>query len=92
METGVGSDVEGVTSPRTTNTMTDRQPADGGAMGRWNSVVSAWICWMMWGGIVKALGVQMPVLESQFAADAWLIGWIVAMTDATIDLAGTSLV
>ena len=29
--------------------------------------------WMMWGEIVKALGVQMPVLESQFAADAWLI-------------------
>ena len=86
METGLGSQAAGVTSPRTTNTMTV------GALGRWNSVVSAWICWMMWGGIVKALGVQMPVLESQFAADAWLIGWIVAMTDAAIDLAGISII
>ncbi|XP_033639834.1 monocarboxylate transporter 14-like [Asterias rubens] len=43
---------------------------------------------MTWVALSKSLAVMLPTLQDQFGASTWLVGWIVAMVDGSVDLAG----
>ncbi|XP_071803146.1 monocarboxylate transporter 14-like isoform X2 [Asterias amurensis] len=43
---------------------------------------------MTWVALAKSLAVMLPTLQEQFGASTWLVGWIVAMVDGSVELAG----
>ena len=54
-------------------------------------VLAMFSTWMTWVALSKSLAVMLPTLQDQFGASTWLVGWIVAMVDGSVDLAGKSL-
>lgn len=60
---------------------------DGGRNG-WIAVIVAFITWFFWIGTTKGLAIMLPSLQVQFNTSTWLIGWMVAIIDATATLVG----
>ena len=58
---------------------------------RYLAVLGAWVAFLCWTGMVKALAVLLPTLRVQFLAQTWLIGWMITIMDAFIDLSGNKL-
>ena len=53
------------------------------------AVLGAFADWMTWIAMTKSLAVMLPTLQEQFGASTWLVGWMIAIIDGTVDLAGT---
>ncbi|XP_033646638.1 monocarboxylate transporter 12-like [Asterias rubens] len=52
------------------------------------AVLGAFADWMTWIAMTKSLAVMLPTLQEQFGASTWLVGWMIAIIDGTVDLAG----
>ena len=61
---------------------------DGGTLG-WLAVLGTFATMMAWTGMVKGLAVMLPTLQEQFNTSTWLLGWMIAILDGTVDIAGT---
>ncbi|XP_038071499.1 monocarboxylate transporter 13-like [Patiria miniata] len=59
-----------------------------GSYQHWFSVLCLFMDWFLWAGLIKTLGVMLPTLQEQFVAQAWLIGWMIAVVDGVIKIAG----
>ena len=60
---------------------------DGGRNG-WLAVMGLFSTWMVWIGLIKGLAVMLPTLQEQFNASTWLVGWMIAIIDASIECSG----
>ena len=57
----------------------------------WFAVLCLHLNWLLWAGLTKGLGVMLPTLIVQFAAQTWLIGWMVAIVIGVSSFAGMPL-
>ncbi|XP_033638836.1 monocarboxylate transporter 12-like [Asterias rubens] len=55
---------------------------DGGLHG-WIAVLGLFISKMAWGALTKSMGMMLPSLQEQFVTSTWLIGWMVAIIEAS---------
>ncbi|XP_038055534.1 monocarboxylate transporter 1-like [Patiria miniata] len=60
---------------------------DGGIHG-WVGVLGTFASWFTWMGTVKCLAVMLPALQDQFNSHTWLVGWVIAIFDGSVDLTG----
>ena len=60
---------------------------DGGALG-WFAVLGSFGGSFAWVGSTKGLAVLLPTLQDQLSSPTWLVGWMIAIIDGIIDLAG----
>ncbi|XP_038061035.1 monocarboxylate transporter 12-like [Patiria miniata] len=54
----------------------------------WYAVLSLHVCWLLWTGLLKGLGVMLPTLQEQFRSHTWLVGWMVAIISGVINFIG----
>ena len=54
----------------------------------WIAVACLNVTWMLWTGTIKGLGLMIPSLMEQFTAQTWLIGWMIAIVIAVINISG----
>ena len=54
------------------------------------AILTMWTRGVLRVGILKGLGLMLPVLQDQFATKTWVIGWIVAMVVAFGGVGGKS--
>ena len=52
------------------------------------AVLGTWSCNFLWVGAAKGLAVLLPTLRDQMATQTWVIGWMIAIMEATSDLVG----
>ena len=60
---------------------------DGGRIG-WLGVTGLFSVWVVWIGMIKGLALMLPTLQEQFNASTWLVGWMIAITDASFEFSG----
>ncbi|XP_071801352.1 monocarboxylate transporter 12-like [Asterias amurensis] len=58
---------------------------DGGLLG-WCAVLGLFSSWIAWIGLIKGLAVMLPTLQEQFDASTWLVGWMIAIIDASMQI------
>ncbi|XP_033636135.1 monocarboxylate transporter 12-like [Asterias rubens] len=58
---------------------------DGGLLG-WFAVLGLFSSWIAWIGLIKGLAVMLPTLQEQFNASTWLVGWMIAIIDASMQI------
>ncbi|XP_038075503.1 monocarboxylate transporter 12-like [Patiria miniata] len=54
----------------------------------WCAVFCLFVSWLLWSVILKSLGVMLPTLQEQFAAQTWLIGWMISIINGVIYVSG----
>ncbi|XP_071801073.1 monocarboxylate transporter 12-like [Asterias amurensis] len=60
---------------------------DGGLLG-WFAVLCLSASWIAWIELIKGLAVMLPTLQEQFDASTWLVGWMIAIIDASSSISG----
>ncbi len=60
---------------------------DGGLHG-WFAALGLFSSWMVWMSLIKGLAVMLPALQEQFNASTWLVGWMIAIVDASVEFSG----
>ncbi|XP_038065005.1 monocarboxylate transporter 12-like [Patiria miniata] len=54
----------------------------------WFAVLCLFASYFLWVLLIKGLGVMLPTLQEQFAAQTWLVGWMVSIITAVICVTG----
>ncbi|XP_038075963.1 monocarboxylate transporter 11-like [Patiria miniata] len=54
----------------------------------WCAVLSLHMTWLVWTGLIKGLGVMLPVLQEEFQSSTWLVGWTIAIINGISDFVG----
>ncbi|XP_038045211.1 monocarboxylate transporter 11-like isoform X2 [Patiria miniata] len=54
----------------------------------WLVVASVHIAFLLWGGVIKSVGVLLPALSDMYACDVWILGWIIAAMCSANNIAG----
>ncbi|XP_038073901.1 monocarboxylate transporter 13-like [Patiria miniata] len=54
----------------------------------WYAVLCLFVSYVLWVWLIKGLGVMLPTLQEQFAAQTWLVGWMLSIITAVICVTG----
>ncbi|XP_038045110.1 monocarboxylate transporter 12-like [Patiria miniata] len=54
----------------------------------WYAVLCLFVSYVLWLWLIKGLGVMLPTLQEQFAAQTWLVGWMLSIVTALICVTG----
>ncbi|XP_038053897.1 monocarboxylate transporter 12-like [Patiria miniata] len=50
----------------------------------WYAVLCLFVSNVLWMWLIKGLGVMLPTLQQQFAAQTWLVGWMISIVSTVI--------
>ncbi len=64
---------------------------DGGLRG-WFAVLCSFSTLAVWIALVKGLAVMLPTLQEQFDTSTWLVGWVIAIIDASVQFSGKYII